>query len=301
MLTEETVFESVQRLRNNPYATAEQQNEVISVLAEYLYFNMKKFQLHWISDDLRSDFITWLYPKFANIIKNFNPSRSNFKTYIQMRIRLGYKTFFKERIGKEALQKAYEYEETNKLLDDGFIESKSTNSVACETVDKVLQKFMLSYEKKELSLKQKEILSRYILLLTCKSVHILTEEMIEKAILTSGLERTYFLAQLEKVRVQNQYKIDKINMYKEKINTYYTKLRSIEFELKKIDPYCLRYKELQKKHEYYLQRLAFARKKKKRSKTSPSNREISKTLEICRGTVDSTLASNLLEKYYGLS
>ena len=77
------------------FSRKETQKKAVDTLFQYLYFNLGEFGLYCASEDMRSDFLLWLYPKLDAIIVGYNPDRSIFPTYLRMSLAYSWKLFLK--------------------------------------------------------------------------------------------------------------------------------------------------------------------------------------------------------------
>ena len=57
------------------FLRTDKQKKAIDTLFQYLYFNLGEFGVYCGSEDMRSDFLLWLYPKLDTIIGDYNPDR----------------------------------------------------------------------------------------------------------------------------------------------------------------------------------------------------------------------------------
>lgn len=295
-MKEETLHEKIRELaasKGNPDAD---KKLAISGLAEFVYFNLYRFKLQWFDEDTRSDFLIWMYPKFDGIVRNFNPERSSVGTYLYMMIRHGYRSFMKERFGSEARQHAFEAEEMTRILSEQS-DSDNSGQNQCAGSTEPLYAKRRTGSRRTITEKKKEILSRRILLLACKCGELVDDTMIQRAADLTGEDPEYFRTRIERIRERTSEKSAKARLNREKQNMYYIRAMGCAYEMRELDRSSARYRLLERRHAFCLQRLASARRQAKHQIKTPSNRELSRALGICRGTVDSTLASLRGERY----
>ena len=78
------------------FSRQEKRKKAVDTLFQYLYFNLGEFGIFETSEDMRSDFVLWLYPKLYYLIGSYNPNRSIFSTYLRMSLSYNWKLFLKK-------------------------------------------------------------------------------------------------------------------------------------------------------------------------------------------------------------
>ena len=276
----------------------EAEERAIAALAEYLYTSLHKFKLKSVSDDNRGDFILWMYPRFRGIIRNFDPARASFRTYLYSIVTLSYQTFLRTQFLHVAQQKAYETEEITRILS---IETEKNNlqrwgeSVAESPA--LYKKAIFSEE----TTKKKVVLFRKILLLALKSGSCLDEATIDNVSALTGYSTAYIHEKIHCLRRECKTKYDKLHRDREQQNSLYIRAQRCLQEMKMLDNESARYVEIEQEYRYCVKRLNKIRKNSARRIYTPSNRQLASVLGISRGTIDSTLASIRKRRYPDVS
>lgn len=300
-MTEETVLEHVMRSGESQITL----DRAVSSLAEYLYTRFYQFKLNCPDEDLRSDYLVWLYPRLAGIIHKFNPEKASLRTYLNWVIKLSYRTFMRNRYSQEARVRACESEETTRILS---IEAEQAleenwNCLVSENPDRYGQDQCyertaagqatpdgLSPGKKPLSEKKREIRARKLLLLACKAGNFIDDLQIEKVARLSGYDVDYLREKIERIRKTGEKNRERANRNIERQNSYYIRARKCLVEMKYVDRESPRREALEKEYTYCRKRWTDLRSGRRTRIKSPSNRFLAGTLGISRGTIDSTLA-----------
>ncbi|HNY22510.1 MAG TPA: hypothetical protein PKO22_10225 [Treponemataceae bacterium] len=272
--------------------------QAVSCLASYLYVNLKRYRLPNMDEDLRSDFIAWLYPRLPSVIRQFNPEKASFNTYVNWVVRLSFRTFLKNKYSMEARQRVYEIEETTRLLSVEAEIGADSDWDSCTADANPDYGDILSRVKfSELSEKKRAILSRKVLLLACKASNYIDERSIRRVALIAGLSVEYIREKIDILREKTLEKHDRDVKTAERINGYYIRAQRCLFEMKYMDRDTARYLSLGKEYAFCLKRIQTIRKNDSRRIRTPSNRLLATTLGISRGTIDSTLASTHADGY----
>jgi predicted nucleic-acid-binding Zn-ribbon protein len=263
----------------------------ITALAEYLYVHLRYFKLDYLTEDKRSDFIVFLYPRFPGIIERFDEGKSALITYLRWIVHLSYRTFTRERYIFEARQQVFATEEGTRLLS---IETEQSNSQSWNEIAGEDQKYYTARyfcESRNMTQKQKEIFARTIFLLACKSGVLLEDPLIEQISNLTGYTSNYIRTNLEFIQDKNRTRNEKLAKLKEVQNNYYIRCQRCLYELKYIDKQKSRYLELETEYRFCIKRLSELKTKAEKINRGPSNRFLAKLLGMSRVTIDGTLAS----------
>lgn len=272
----------------------------IHALGEYLYENLKRFKLDYLNEDSRSDFITWLYPRFGAIIDQYDASRAAFTTYLTWVVRLSWKTFWRSQYSRDACQRVLETEEfTNRLS----IETEMENSGEwnAETADRAENYGTLPRSKVTRAIRQsrkrREMDSRKIFLLACKAGNFLDETAVGKIARRTGYDEEYVRKTLGIIHERCKLKRERMQFLREQQNICYIRAQKCLYEMKYLERESNRYLALEREYRYCVVRLEKLRSRSSRQIRSPSNRFLATTLGMSRGTVDATLAAALKHGY----
>lgn len=293
-MTEETIHDLVMRSIESQDA----KDRAVSALAEFLYTRFYQFRLNCRDEDLRGDYLVWLYPRLAGIIVKFNPEKASLGTYLNWVIRLSFRTFMRNRYSAEAREHACETEETTRLLAleteteldryDGFLVSDAARAYDRRDTRR---------DTRRLSDKKREILSRKLLLLACKSGNFIDDAQIERVARLSGYDEAYIREKIELVRKAGEKSRARAKRNVERQNGYYIRARKCLIEMKYVEPGSPRLETLEKEYRFCRMRWHTLRSGKRTRIRSPSNRFLAVTLGISRGTIDSTLAQAMKDGY----
>ncbi len=271
---------------------SEARGGLVSGLAEYLYLNMDRYRLEWIDEDRRSDFFSWFYPKFGGLIDKFDPGKASFGTYLYWNVRMSWKSFIRSSFSNQARERVLEAEERTRLtLQDS--EWRDPDSWVTETKD-----YSGRYEPSDqpvqangLSPKQREIRSRKILLLACKSSAFLEDRDIVRVARETGYGEANLRQKVEELKKACKERTLLVDRSRERVNALYFRIQRCLYEMRYLDPGSSRYDDLRRECGVCRKRLDAAKRQAARHFRSPSNRLLARILGIPRGTVDSTLAS----------
>lgn len=289
-MTEGTLLDRIEEYR--AAGTPERKDRAVSALIEYLYEALFKFRLDGLTDDTRSDFILWMYPRFPAIVEQFNPARASFNTYLNWVVRLSYRTFIRNLYSREARQRIYEMEETTRLrsAEDEWLDSDEAMAGAAEK-DCGYELTEILGRTAALSEKQRTIFNRKVYLLACKAGNYLDDAQIKRVAELCGCGEDHLREKIDQLRRECGAKNDRQRRTEEKINGYYVRSQRCLYEMKLMDRDTARYESLRKEYDYCVKRLDSVRRQARRHIRVPSNRLLAATLGISRGTIDSTLAS----------
>lgn len=305
-MTEDILICMIEAYKNTPDSERHKKKalleKTVAGLGEFLYTHLRQFKLDYVTEDIRSDFIVALYPRFEKIITQFDAHKASFKTYLCSVVRLSYRTFTRNRYGYEARQKVYESEEATRLLcieSERFETPGGYSLVHEEEVAYVVNKTL--GEAHKMSKKKKEIHARKIFLFACKSGSFLDDTSIAQISEFSGYTENYIKTKLDVVRNECHRKNEATKLTVEKQNGYYIRSRRCLYEMKYLDKTSTRYNSLEKEYRYCIKRWIIIRMQISKQSRSPSNRYLSVTLGLSRGTIDKTLALQAKHRYSRIS
>lgn len=298
-MTEEKLISLVEIYQTNRDDSAKKR--AVAALSEFLYTNLHRFRLDFLTEDTRSDFIVNLYPRFEKLIEQFDPARASFGTYIRWIVRLSYRSFVKNRYVWEARQRIYEAEETTRLmsLQSDQNESGEESSWTTRTCDSEQTYCTPDNRNQDTSLsdKKKEIRARKIFLLACKAGMFLDENAAQRVSELTGYSIAYIRSRLDYIQKAHSKKMDSIRSDQERKNSFYIRTQRCLYEMKYLDKDSSRYLALEKEYRYCVKRRNDLLRRSSRQIRTPSNRFLAGALGMSRGTIDATLASVLNDGY----
>lgn len=273
-------------------------NKAVSALGVFLYTRLYQYRLEFLDEDNRSDFILWLYPSFKRFISRFDAEKSSFRTYLHLMITLSYKTFIKEKYTKIMRQRIVEIEEGTRLLSISAekYNTENWNSYSSEKKTEYL-KTKNAIPDTAQAKRNDTVLTRRILLLACKSDYFLDDAAIIRVAQRTQVDEYWLRERLHEIQLHCKNRYKKIHDETEKRNRYYIRAQKCLYEMRKFGSESDRYPQLQNEYEYCNKQWRRLKEKSSKHIIGPSNRFLSKTLGIKRGTVDSTLAHIRVPRY----
>ena len=323
-MIDEKLLEAIKDYRLNPDEA--RLERAVRELGSFLYGGLKRFKIDVQSDDSRSDFIAWIYPRLPGIIRHFDEGRASFNTYITWVIRLSWRTFWRNQYSRDACQRVLETEAFTTLLsveadrananewnsctaDTGKAYSRQPTATrrptgAGETPQAIpgpkplpKRRHKTASARSGQSAKKREIEARKVFLLACKAGNFLDEAAIGKITRLTGYDEAYIRATVTIIQDRCKTKRERMQAIREQQNATYIRAQKSLFEMKYLDRDSSRYLALEKEYRYCVKRLERLRAQSLRQIRSPSNRFLAVTLGMSRGTVDATLAAALEGEY----
>lgn len=293
-MDDETLIARIERNLKDCCITQTDLQVNVSYLAEYLYFNLHRFKIFWFEEDSRSDFIVWLYPYLSKILKKYNPDRALLSTYLYMAMQNYYHIFMTKRFEEKAKDHVLLNIQQSAYINLDYTSYREDNEVF---IEQAIPRYEFKIKNKVLTEKQKEIFSRKIFLLVCKSEAFIDDSFIDVICANTTIDKTHLLNTLTKIRDINFKKKEKICSLKEDINELYITALRCKHEMEEIKPDSNRFLKLQKKYTKCCIRIKKMQNQLKKQKTAISNRELGELIEMSRGTVDITLVNSLKGLY----
>lgn len=275
-------------------------------LFQYLYFHLNEFGIYCASEDTRSDFLLWLYPKLDSIIGSYNPERSLFSTYLRMSVSYNWKLFLRrnreqaayasiaqddqQRIAANMLEEQ-EGQQTYEL----YAASPPPTYTVLPEKEQSIQK-TIKWEKKK-----KDIYTRYFLLLLCKAYFCVDEQLLQTAADHLGIPVQKVRLLIEAVKEQTHKREAVYRELAAKRDFYYVRYKSATLQLRNIDEtYTSVVQRLKKQQAYSYACWQRYLKQIKEYTRGPSNRALAKQLGVSRATINSDLVE-LKKACYGES
>jgi hypothetical protein len=273
----------------------------IQALGEYLYLNLSRYRLALRDEDTRSDFLAWLYPGFPRLLSQYDPAKAGFRTYLNWVVLLNFKTFCREQYGNEARQRVYLLEEQTRILSE-MAEKTNTGSWQ-ELLSENVEEYHSNGAKRRRSRtsKNQEMTARKVLLLACKSGNGIDDELLANIVRQTGISEAWLRNRLDTVRQRWMLWLDRLRILREKRYAYYLRAQKSRLEMQNLDPDSTRYAILERDYRYCTKRVDDLKNQCARLQIAPSNRFLAQVLGMCRGTVDSTLASARKHEYSRVS
>lgn len=279
------------------------QEKAVQALGEYIYTHLPRYRITLHDEDTRSDFVVWLYPNFMRILKHFNPVKAGLATYLNWVIRLSFKTFCREQYSNAARQQVYVMEEQTRIISEMAEQENCmewTGNIS-DIDENYHRAGPLIAELSGASVKKRNMIIRRLILLACKSGNALDDRLVTAIVTATGISEEYLRRRLDCVRQRWILSMDRMRLLREKRYSYYLRAQKNLLEMKNLDSTSARYVLLEKEYRYCCRRVDEIRKKEEHLQSAPSNRFLAGVLGLCRGTVDSTLASVRNHEYCEVS
>ncbi len=288
---ESQIAKFVERYRRT--GSDDDKNAAIQELGIFLYTEMGRLRIRIQNEDRKSDFVTWLYPKLGTMIDRYDPARSRFETYIGNICRLYFRTFLRQQYRTSAEEAVFS--------DPEFVHYSEAESSETET--EVLSRIAAvaesdpAYLIKKRTAHAEALRRKKILLLACKAAPFLNDQLIVQIGEITGYGENTIRLLTENLKKECFKKISQNLLYRQKRNYYFLRSRRCEIELSGLETGCSRYERLKKEYSYCRDQWLRCRNKTWTHSQVPSNRTIARITGICRGTVDSTLATAVRDGY----
>lgn len=271
--------------------------QTIDTVCEYVYFNLAYCGIYCKDEDMRSDFVVWLYPKLADIIAGYKSDRSIFSTYLRMAVSYNWKLFMRRRQERASYSTIAQEEQSNEVkymhdeqdAHDNY-EMYAARSVPAYTVSPKTEKFLhdtIKWKKRE-----EAVYRRYFLELACKSCFCIDEQLMMRVAEYIHIPVDTLRSLIETFKTVSCKRDAQCRILKAKRDFYYLRYKSASIQLEAIDSShasVIRRLKTQKTYSYtrwqhYLARVEHYNR-------SPSNRTLAKQLGLSRSTIDNDFAT----------
>lgn len=245
---------------------------------QYLYERPFYYGAKQVEEDVKSDFLLYIHPKFAETIKSFVSAKSSFQTYLS--------TYLQKRF-KSWLRKI----EENSVCEDILIQTKKEDYEDCiehypDELDRITTSFDTAFEttesqqivKKSKKRKKAEITALILLLRACNE----TDDCIIKKIADyTNTPMDTLLEMIQHLKETVAKKKDKIGKLVQKRDNAYFFHRKYSAMLKKPSLRESRRKSILRLYENHTSRwLKYNELLASRKLCTPSSEEIAKELHI---------------------
>ena len=286
------------------FSRQEKRKKAVDTLFQYLYFNLGEFGIFETSEDMRSDFVLWLYPKLYYLIGSYNPNRSIFSTYLRMSLSYNWKLFLKKNrewaayssIAQDDQQRIVKNicEERDRLH---TYELYAASPPAEYTV--VPEKEQSIQETIKWKVRRKDIYTRYFLELLCKSCFCIDEQLLRTVAGHLEISVRKVRRLIEEAKELTGKRDAVYREWAAKRDFYYVRYKSAMFQLRKVDEvHASVIRRLENQQAYNYARWQCYLKRIKKYTRGPSNRALAKQLGVSRATVNSDLVE-LKKACYG--
>lgn len=277
------------------FAQPHSQKKAVDSLFEYLYFNLGEYGIYCTNEDMRSDFLLWLYPKLTDIIAGYKPDRSLFSTYMRMTVSYNWKLFLRKNQEKTTFSAIVQDDQSLKVKHSqdeqqalASYEQYAASSIPAYTVALDTQKAIEKTIKWKV--RGKDMYRRYFLELLCKSCFCIDEQMLRAVAGHVHMSVDTARAFVESSKVLAGQKETRFHILLAQRDFYYVRYKSAALQLEKIDhTHASVVKRLKKQKAYSYQLWQRSLKRIHEYSCGPSNRALAKQLGISRSTIDSDL------------
>lgn len=286
------------------FSRQNKRKKAVDTLFQYLYFNLGEFGVYCGSEDMRSDFLLWLYPKLDTIIDGYNPDRSIFPTYLRMSLTYSWKLFLRRnreqatyasvaQDDQQRIVKTRQDEQNGSQNYELYAASPSPSyTVLPEKVQSIQE--TIRWERK-----RKDIYTRYFLELLCKSCFCINEHLLQTVAVHLGISVRKVRLLIEEAKELTDKRDAVYNEWVAKRDFYYVRYKSATLQLRKVDEaHGSVIKRLKNRQAYSYARWQGYLKRIQEYKREPSNRVLARQLGVSRATINSDLVE-LKKACYG--
>jgi len=289
-MTEHTLESALAAYRQT--GTEADRNQAISAIAEFVYENDRLYRLPRVSDDLRGDFLLWMYPRFGRIVDRFDPERASIVTYLKSILCLALKSFARVELARQHNEGAFEFEAATEAAATG-------DEYGTEVAESEAPRYPQPTGCGPRTRARKDLRTRKVLLLLYKSLPFIDDTLVSRVARYTGISAQRIWGTIEALNHRCAEKTDRLAQLALLRNSYYVRAHRNLCQLREVEPGTARYEALERQYAYYTRRLASIRKAVSRVSPIPSNRALARLFGMSRTTVDATLASALRDGYAG--
>ena len=286
------------------FSRKNKQKKAVDMLFQYLYFNLGEFGVYCGSEDMRSDFLVWLYPKLDTIIGDYNPDRSIFPTYLRMSLTYSWKLFLR-RNREQATYDSVAQDDQQRVVKTRQEEQDGLHTYELYAASPP-PSYTVSPEKTQSiqdtirwKIKRKDIYTRYFLELLCKSCFCIDDHLLQTVAGHLGISVRKVRRLIEDVKELTDKRDTVYNEWVAKRDFYYVRYKSATLQLRKVDEaHGSVIKRLKNRQAYSYARWQGYLKRIQEYTRGPSNRVLAQQLGVSRATVNSDLVE-LKKACYG--
>ena len=276
----------------------------VDTLFQYLYFNIDKFGIYCPSEDMRSDFLLWLYPKLDTIIDGYKPDRSLFPTYLRMSVSYNWKLFLR-RNREQATYVSVAQDDQQRTVQNILDERDEMQTYELYAASPP-PSYTVSPEKEQSiqetirwKSRRRDIYMRYFLELLCKSCFCIDEYLLQTVAGHLGVSVRKVRGLIEEAKELTGKRDSVYQEWAVKRDFYYVRYKSAMFQLRKVDEaHASVVRRLEHQQAYNYARWQCYLKRIKKYTRGPSNRALARHLGISRTTINKDLVE-LKKACYG--
>ena len=222
------------------FSRQNKQKKAVDTLFQYLYFNLGEFGVYCGSEDMRSDFLLWLYPKLDTIIDGYNPDRSIFPTYLRMSLTYSWKLFLR-RNREQATYASVAQDDQQRIVKTRRDEQNGSQNYELYAASPspsytvLPEKVQSIQETIRWERKRKDIYTRYFLELLCKSCFCINEHLLQTVAVHLGISVRKVRLLIEEAKELTDKRDAVYNEWVAKRDFYYVRYKSATLQLRKVD------------------------------------------------------------------
>ena len=288
------------------FSRQNKRKRAVDALFQYIYFNLGEFGVYCASEDMRSDFLLWIYPKLEDMMSGYNPDRSIFPTYLRMSLSYNWKLFLR-RNREQATYTSIAQDDQERMAknileeQDGLQTYELYASSPSPSYSVLPEKEQSIQETIRWRIKRKDIYTRYFLELLCKSCFYIDEHLLHTVAGHLGISVRKVRLLIEEAKELTGRRDAVYNEWAAKRDFYYVRYKSATIQMRKVDEsHNSIIKRLKNQQTYSYTRWQGYLKRIREYTRGPSNRALAKQLGISRTTVNNDLAE-LKKACYGWS
>ena len=298
--------ENIIKMILTDFSRQDNRKEAVDTLFQYLYFNIDEFGIYCASEDMRSDFLLWLYPKLEHIIDSYNPDRSIFTTYLRMSVSYNWKLFLRrnrEQATYASIAQDDQQRTVKNILDErDELQTYELYAASPPPAYTVLpEKQQAIQETIKWKVRRRDIYSRYFLELLCKSCFCIDEHLVQTVAEHLDISVRKVKTLIEEAKALTGKRNAVYQDWAAKRDFYYVRYKSATLQLCKVDEaHTSVIRRLKKQQAYSYARWQGYLKRIQEYTRGPSNRVLAKQLGVSRATINSDLVE-LKKACYGKS
>jgi len=236
---------------------------------QHLLNNIEKFRMFNGNREHWSDFLSWLYPRFARAIDLYRDQGSTFDAYITGLVHSAFRE--------------YRFRESDHNVTEYVCwRAKAEENILYESEPEYLE------EKKAVPIPE-DINPKQVLFLLLKSYFFVSNEFVEQVAKAIGMDVNVVQGLIDELRKRRSEKEADIMDLKERIHSQHYRCLAYEKHMHNAEPGTEHHEKLKKRLERAKKRYKTMRKRLAGIRMSASNRMIADILGIPHGTVDSGL------------
>jgi len=233
----------------------------------YIKTNPRRFSISLLRDDVRDDFISWLYPRLSRAVDHYIDQGSCFDAYITSMVRLSAKEYGLRKKEHRIIEKTW----WNARALEMEVAEEEPEYLEAEPVPKKVSN------------------PRQILMLLLKSYYFLSDAHLEKIAPSLGLKKEELFHMVDKLRILRVQREEMINALKERVHGQFYRCLAFEKRMQAAPYHSAHWFKMKRCLETARKRLVSMRSRLHAMRIEASNEQVAGIMGVAKGTVDSNL------------